>query len=114
MKHLVIQTIKMTSPHFMSIPALEVCYILQLGQRGSPLKYVQMCVGEENIQFSLCFYVDVFCIFILHSIILLDSLHYARTFHLLGFLAEAFRCKVHHFQCLTLFNLVLQFDKWIK
>ena len=30
--------------------------------------------------------------------VLLDSLRY--TFHLLEFLAEAFRCHVHHFQCL--------------
>ena len=28
-----------------------------------------------------------------------DVLHYAGTFHLLEFLAEAFRCHVHHFQC---------------
>ena len=34
------------------------------------------------------------------SFVLLDSLHYARTFHLLEFLSEAFRCYVHHLQCL--------------
>ena len=34
-------------------------------------------------------------------IVVLDTHHYARSFHLLEFLAEAFRCHVHHFQCLT-------------
>ena len=34
--------------------------------------------------------------------VLFDSLHYARNLlNLLEFLAEAFRCHVHHFQCLT-------------
>ena len=34
-------------------------------------------------------------------VLLILILHYVRTFHLLEFLAEAFRCHVHHFQCLT-------------
>ena len=38
---------------------------------------------------------------ITYCIIKFTSLHYARTFHLLKFLAEAFQCHVHHFQCLT-------------
>ena len=38
---------------------------------------------------------------IVYCIIRFTSFHCARTFHLLVFLAEAFRCHVHHFQCLT-------------
>ena len=35
-------------------------------------------------------------------VVLIYSLHYARNLlNLLEFLAEAFRCHVHHFQCLT-------------
>ena len=32
-----------------------------------------------------------------YCIIRFTSLHYARTFHVLEFLSEAFRCHVHHF-----------------
>ena len=35
--------------------------------------------------------VDILTILILQYIVLIDSLHYARTFHLLEFLAETFR-----------------------
>ena len=38
----------------------------------------------------------------LEYVVLIDSLHYARTCSAyFSFLTEAFRCHVHHFQCLT-------------
>ena len=37
------------------------------------------------------------------------SLHYARTFPLLEFLAEFFQYHVHHFQCLMVPVLILQY-----
>jgi hypothetical protein len=42
-------------------------------------------------------------------VVLIDSLHYARNLlNLLEFLAEAFRCHVHHFQCLKIMHMALK------
>ena len=43
-----------------------------------------------------------------------DSLHYARTFHLLEILAEAFRCHVHNFQCLMIKFITASFTRTFK
>ena len=45
-----------------------------------------------------------------YYVVLIDSLRYARTFLLLEFLAEAFQCYVHHFQCLRVPGLFIIFN----
>ena len=74
-------------------PILNLCTFVQVRWA------VDYHIKWDIIIAKLTTLVDILSIWILHYIILLDSLLYAKSSFIWDFLTEAFQYHVHHFQC---------------